>query len=199
MRQLPTSFVLSRKPKEYLKQGISHCGTYSVKAILSAFGLDNRKHPKEYHTNWVGKHLFSMAVGPKYYDKIFQSYGVQSETKTAKNLPNEEKLNLLNELLSQDKPVMIRIGNGYLTEKYNPILGRIVPHWITLWGYDDKRQLFYVYDSGLPKGAWSMNIPVGNTTRTYKEILRDWNFGQWQPWCWNTSRENYLYVKIMNV
>jgi len=176
---------------------MSHCGVYSVKAILSAFGLDDKKHPKEYHTNWIGKHLFSFAIGQKYYDKIFQSYGVQSETKTAKKLPNEEKLKLLKELLSQDNPVMIRIGNGYLTEKYNSILGKLVPHWITLWGYDDdSKQLFYVYDSGLPKKAWSTNLPIGNTTRTYQEILRDWNFGRWQPWCWNTSSENYLYVKV---
>ena len=121
MSEIPPTFILSRKPKEYLKQGLSHCGVYSVKAILSAFGLDNRKHPKEYQTNWIGKNLFSMAIGEKYYDKIFQSYGVHSETRTAKNLSDDEKLTLLKELLSQDNPVMIRIGNGYLAEKYNSI------------------------------------------------------------------------------
>ncbi len=196
MREIPPTFILSRKPKEYLKQGLSHCGVYSLKAILSAFGLDNKKHPKEYQTNWIGRHLFSMATGQKYYDKIFQSYGVQSETRTAKNLSDEEKLNLLKDFLSQDNPVMIRIGNGYLNEKYNAILGRLVPHWITLWGYNDNTQLFYVYDSGLPLRNWDNNLPIGNTTRTYKEILRDWNFGRWQPWCWNTSAKDYLYITM---
>ncbi len=192
----PSSFVSNRRPQEYLKQGLSHCGVYSLKAILSAFGLDNKKHPEEYHTNWIGQHLISVVVGEKYYENIFRSYGLHAETNTAKYLSGEEKINLLKTFLSQDNLVMIRIGNGYLSEKYTPILGKLVPHWITLWGYDDDIQLFYVYDSGLPKKAWSATLPIGNTTRTYGEILRDWNFGKWQPWSWNTSRKNYFYVKV---
>ena len=78
MQELPPKFTLSKKPKEDLKQGISHCGVYGVKAILSAFGLDNKEHPKDYHTNWIGKNLFSMAMGEKYYDRIFQSSGVST-------------------------------------------------------------------------------------------------------------------------
>ncbi|PJC33240.1 hypothetical protein CO051_01835 [Candidatus Roizmanbacteria bacterium CG_4_9_14_0_2_um_filter_39_13] len=38
--------------KEYLKQGVSHCGAYSVKGVLGAVGLDKTHHPKEYHLNW---------------------------------------------------------------------------------------------------------------------------------------------------
>lgn len=196
MRELPTSFVLSKRPREYLKQGLSHCGTYCVKAILSAFGLDDKKHPKEYHTNWIGRSLFSFATGKRYYDKIFASYGIRTETNTAKHLSNEEKLKLLNTILREDSPVMIRIGNGYISDQYNSVLGKIIPHWITLWGYDDGKGIFYVYDSGLPKKYWNSNLPTGNTTRTYREILRDWDFGTWQPWCWNTSMNSYLYVRV---
>lgn len=77
-----------------------------------------------------------------------------------------------------------------------PILGKIVPHWITLWGYDDKEKVFYVYDSGLTKNLYDRNVAIGNTKRTYDEILRDWNFGTLQPWTWHTSPQTYVYIKI---
>lgn len=174
MKNLTDKFIVSIKPKEYLAQGISHCGVYCVKGILSAYGKDDKTHPKEYHTNWIGKKLFSFATGQDYYDKIFASYGIRSKTKSAENLPNQEKLNLLKTLLSKDAPVMIRIGNGYYKSiKYNPLLGKLVPHWITLWGYDDREKVFYVYDSGLTKNHYDKTVPVGNTKRTYDEILKD--------------------------
>lgn len=196
MSKLPSRYILNIKPAEYLKQGLSHCGVYSIKAILSAFGKDDKDHPSEYHTNWVGKNLFSFATGEDYYDKIFFSYGLKSKTLSAEGISDEKKIELLKTLLIKNKPVMIRIGNGYLGDKYNPIIGRIVPHWITLWGYDNTKNVFYVYDSGLPVRYWDKYLPVGNTTRTYTEILRDWNFGRWQPWCWNTSFKNNLYTAI---
>lgn len=197
MKKPLSKFILTRKPKEYLKQGLSHCGVYSVKAILSAYDKDDRGHPKEYQTNWIGRNLFSFAIGQNYYDKILASYGIRSETKSAEDLPNPERIELLKTLLSKDTSVMIRIGNGFiLNNRYNLIFGRIIPHWITLWGYDDDKQLLYVYDSGLPKKYWSKTLPVGNTIRTYEEVLRDWNFGRWQPWAWNNSPKNYLYVEV---
>lgn len=196
MNYLPSKFILALKPKNYLKQGLSHCGVYSLKAILSAYSKDVKDHPKEYHSNWIGRHFFSFATGKYYYDNIFVSYGIKTKTQSAEHLSSQEKLNLLRTLLSKSTPVMIRIGNGYLTDKYNPILGPLIPHWITLWGYDDNKRIFYVYDSGLPVKHWDKSLPIGNTTRTYNEMLRDWNFGKWQPWCWNTSPESQLYVEV---
>lgn len=197
MTNLSSKYRLSIKPEEYLVQGISHCGVYCVKAILSAHGKDNKSHPKDYHTNWIGKNLFSFATGEDYYDAIFASYGIKSKTRSSENLSDQEKLNLLKTILFKNNPVMIRIGNGYYkSNKYNPILGRLIPHWITLWGYDDSQKVFYVYDSGLTKNLYDKTVPVGNTKRTYEEILRDWHFGRFQPLCWNASMKNNLYVEI---
>ncbi|OGF99623.1 hypothetical protein A2153_03620 [Candidatus Gottesmanbacteria bacterium RBG_16_38_7b] len=194
--EIPTNYILSIKPKGYLTQGLSHCGAFSVKAILSAYGLDNKTHPKNYHPVWIGK-LTGLTLGKNYYVNILKSYGVDSEIKTAENLSNNERLDLLKSLLAQDTPVMVRIGNGYIhSTKYNPILGRIFIHWITLWGYDDRKQIFYVYDSAMLKKHWSKNNPIGNTTRTYKEILRDWNFGKWHPLNWIVIPKNFVYIKI---
>jgi hypothetical protein len=112
-------------------------------------------------------------------------------------MSDNERISLLKSLLSKNTPVMLRIGNGYLSDKYNPIVGKLLSHWITLWGYDDKEQLFYIYDSALPEKFRLKNIPIGNTVRTYKEILRDWNFGTWQFWYWLLFPSgSHLYIEV---
>lgn len=196
MGSLPTKFILTIKPKEYLVQGPSHCGAYSVKGILSAFDRDSKGHPKEYHPIWLGK-LTGGTFGKNYWVNVLKHYGIDAEFKTARNLSPVEKINLLKSLVTKNAPVMIRIGNGYFrSNNYNPLLGKIVTHWITLWGYDDKEKVFYVYDSGLTKNLYDKNVPIGNIKRTYNEILRDWNFGAWQPWTWYISPQTYAYIKI---
>lgn len=91
MSNVPAKFILSKKPKQYLKQGPSHCGMFSIKAILSAYGKDAKNHPKDYHTNWIGQHLFSFAIGKRYHEKILESYGLGAQGGTAKNLSGEKK------------------------------------------------------------------------------------------------------------
>lgn len=196
MKKLPDRFVLPISPKEYLQQGLSHCGVYSVKAVLSAMGLDRGLEPKNYHPHWLGK-VTGMTFGREYYPEILARFGVEAVAKNADTHVGGERINILKGLLNKGFPVMIRIGNGFSTNRYNPFLGRLQPHWITLWGYDSRKGVFYVYDSGLPKRFWNLALPAGNTTRTFAEILRDWSFGKWQIWIWPfTGRRNFLYVEV---
>jgi len=193
---LPRKYILPIKPAEYLKQGPMHCGAYSVKGILSAFGLDTRRRPKEYHPTWVGK-VTGLSIGKNYWANILRSHGIQAERKTAAHLPDAEKLYLLKALLAGGNPVMVRIGNGYFLGRwYNPLFGWMVAHWMTLWGYDDDKEIFYVYDSAFSRRYWNASLPVGNTTRTYAEILRDWRFGWWQCWYWYMGRGSHVYVGV---
>lgn len=179
-----------------MKQGTSHCGAYSVKGILSAYGLDKKGHPKEYHPGWFGR-LTGITLGRNYYVRILKSHGLSANIDSAVQLTNQEKIELLKSFLSQNTPVMIRIGNGYLTDEYHPFLGKVVGHWITLWGYADEKKLFYVYDSALPEEYRSKDLPIGDTTRFYKEILRDWSFGMLQPWAWPfVGTANFLYINV---
>lgn len=192
----PAFLALRIKPKEYLKQGPSHCGAYSVKAILDAYGLGDKNNPKEYHTHWFSA-LTGNSLGKLYYAHILNSYGLKACIKTAKLLPDDGKIKLLKSFLAEGNPVMLRIGNGYMTNRYNSLLGKIVGHWITIWGYDEVKQVFYIYDSGLPQKHWDSSLPIGNTTRTYQEILRDWKFGLWQLWVWVfMGREHYVYIEV---
>jgi len=75
-------YILSKKPKKYLKQGISHCGAYSVKAMLGACGLDTKARPEDYHLYGFNR-IVGTTVGKDYYSKILNINGLKAETKTA--------------------------------------------------------------------------------------------------------------------
>lgn len=174
MKNLPERLILAKPPKEYLVQGLSHCGAYSVKAILSFYNKDDGRIPEKYHPRKLGR-ILGATYGQYYWADILKRYGVNVEAGRVSNLNNQEKLDLLRGYLSNGSPIMISIGNGYLPKgKYNRLRSFFVGHWITLWGYDDIKQVFYVYDSATLKDDYDRNIPIGNKTRTYSEILRDW-------------------------
>jgi len=87
---------------------------------------------------------------------------------------------------------MLRIGNGYSPQgNYNAARATFIGHWIILWGYDDACKVFFVYDSTVPASRYAKDIPAGNTSRTYGELLRDWRKG------WPFSRRGD-YVMAMN-
>lgn len=191
MKNLPQKFVVSKAPKEYLEQGFTQCGAYSVKGVLSAYGKDVKQHPRDYWPHLFGKYT-SLGRGTSTWPKVLQSYGVPAEKGDVKNLSDEQRINLLKKIISEDRPVMLRIGNGYSKSgEYSQFRATFIGHWITLWGYNDKEQAFYVYDSCIPLKRHDKTIQIGNTKRTYQEILRDW--GKGFPFRWR-----YSYIAINN-
>lgn len=186
---LPPKFITSCRPKEYLQQGISHCSAYSVKGILSAYDRDKKQHPREYHTNWLS-YFTGIYFDIQQWTRVLCSYGLKAEVKFASGMTDEQRLLLLKSLLAKDAPVMIHIGNGYSPSgHYNPLQAIFVGHWITLWGYEDSQQMFYIYDSFVSPQHYNTDIPTGNVKRTYQQVLRD--FGKGFPW----SR-HYAYITV---
>lgn len=70
------------RPTEYLQQGVSHCGAYSVKGVLSAFGLDDGRHPKMYHPGWFGR-VTGLTLNSQYWPRVIRSYGLKAQSKSA--------------------------------------------------------------------------------------------------------------------
>lgn len=193
MKKIPSKYILSIKPKEYLKQGLSHCGAYSTKAILSAFGKDSKNDPREYHTFWLNK-LLGTGLWNSYWVNVLCSYGLKASTVSAHKLNDQEKLILLKSLLSENNPVMILIKNGYLSGgRYSSLQAIYMPHWVTLWGYSDQEEVFYLYDSAVSPEDYDKDIKIGNKKRTYKEVLRDWQGTFFEQIFWNRE---YFYIKI---
>ena len=68
MGVLPQRFILTKGPRDYLVQGLSHCGAYSVKGILSFYSKDDGRSPVAYHSGKLGNLtglMFSGAKGSK--------------------------------------------------------------------------------------------------------------------------------------
>ena len=166
-----------------------HCGAYSVKAVLEAAAKTTSRILKISFI-MVAKNI-GIDLGV-HLAKVLRNYGLKADAGDIRSLSPAERLHFLKELLSQNTPVMVRIGNGYLPSgKYNPIIGRIIGHWITIWGYDDAEQVFYAYDSAVAPKLYDRYVPTGNKQRTYKEMLRDWRGGLF-PWpFWK-----FVYIKI---
>src|SRR3989338_11017470 len=112
MQESTSKSIISRKPKGYYKQGISHCGAFAVKAILEAYGKDDGREPRDYHPTFFGK-MTGLTLGFDYWPPVLRSFGISAQAHKADNLNPDEKIQLLKNLLSKNNPVMLRIGNGY--------------------------------------------------------------------------------------
>ena len=157
--------ILSHRPKEYLEQGLSQCGAFSVKVILSAYGKDEKKHPRDYQPNLLAKYT-GINHGLALWPKVLKSYGIPAERGRTKHLSDEQRIELLKRFIDEDKIAMLRIGNGYSKSgKYSSFVASFVGHWITLLGYNDDEKVFYVYDSYVSLKRHDKTIPIGNTKR----------------------------------
>lgn len=189
MKKILSRYVLSLKPKEYLKQGSNHCGVYTVKGIMSALNKDIHKDPRDYHISFLGR--VSGGLLPGGLIKVLAHYRLQPVIKRVDKFEDNQKLDVLKKELLRGYPVILAIGNGYKKDgSYSSLKAAFVGHWISLWGFDDKHKVFYLYDSAAPLVSWDKSIPIGNVKRAYQEILRDWH-GSFYMW-----KRRYLYISL---
>lgn len=196
MDKLPHRFIVSRRPKEYLEQGLSHCGVYSVKAVLEAFNKVTGVKPEDFHTNCVSR-ITGAVLHPDYLVRILNSYSMVAKYGTVKHFSDDKKIMHLKSMLSKDAPVILMVGNGYQRDgNYSRLKAAIVGHIISVWGYDDKEGVFFMYDSAVPKKLYATNIPIGNIKRTYEQILRDW-YGAFPSRL--LSRCSFRYIEVGSI
>ena len=161
--------VIIPKPKEYLKQGARYCGGYTIKAILSAYNLDDGRHPKKYVP------IKSLGfTTPKLMQETLQYHKFDATVKRANMLSDGKKIQEIKKELDKNHPVTLLIGNGYSPwGKYSKVRRNLFSHWISVWGYDNKKKTFFIYDSCADPKSYD-KLPVGNVERTYEQVLRDW-------------------------
>lgn len=180
-------FIVSKKPKEYLKQGLTGCGAYSVKGILSAYNKDDKKHPFEY-LPWS---RMPFVTNASHWTNILYSYGLDAKRESVRGLSYDQKLEIIKNAIRNDTPIMLLIGNGYRGKGiWSKVRWWLIGHWITVWGFNDEESIFYIYDSAVSPKYYNKDIPVGNVKRTYQNVIRDWEGGQ--PWWWR-----YNYIKVL--
>lgn len=99
---------------------------------------------------------------------------------------------LLRGHIDSHEPVMLAIGNGHLSRTSDSAPARSpVGHFITVYGYDAERDVFFVYDPCL-RGEPPAPLPAGNVERTSVEILRDWK----GPFSFRSTRMDHVYLPL---
>ena len=152
------------------------CAHHSLKAVIEwKQGISNPM--KEYSSNWWSRLTYLMT--PWWIWKVLRKYNLEYEVIKAKKLKDQEKLILLKENLKKG-PIILLVANGQTKRKWFSFC-RALFHWhyITLWWYNEKEKMFYVYDSNTRRDTeqylmkWTIKVP-------YKYILKEW-------WLWATK------------
>ena len=111
---------------------------------------------------------------PKLIQETLKHYGFDAPTNRVNKFSNDNKIKAIKKEVDKNHPVILLIGNGYSpTGKYSKLRMNFLSHWISIWGYDDKKKVFFIYDSYVDPTCYD-KIPVGNIKRTYEQVLRDW-------------------------
>jgi len=179
--------VVKYAPKSYAHQKGLTCGEYNVRGILDGFSIPYQVPDSQ--------RLRVSIFGLSFINDIstlLQVHGLSAPVRYASKLADNAKLKTVQDHIDKDEPVLLAIGNGHLSRNlYSPIARILIGHFITVYGYNTGKEIFYVYDPYL-EGPYHEEIPVGNEVRTFGEFLRDWN----GPFYYRFINMDHVYVPV---
>lgn len=169
-------FLVSDVPPDWFPlrdRKIWWCAHYSLKAVIE-WKSKIQMPIEEYSANWWSKATYFMT--PWWITNVLKKYKLKYSILKARTLSDEERLLLLKCNLRQ-WPIILLVAN-WQTKKKRFSWGRALVHrhYISLWWYDEKNKMFYVYDSNTKRNTekkimkWTIKVP-------YKYILKEW-------WIW---------------
>lgn len=165
--------ILPVRPEQYLFNGSSNCGVYVVKGVLSAYGCDVHEDPKDYHPDNVMAKKFGWTLVSGIRETL-KKFGLKSDKRFAQGTI-EQKIELLKAFLRGGYPIILNIGSCY--EVQDRWIAKIIPHWISVWGYDETD--FFVYDSSVPLDRRNFFIPIGNRKIEHQDLIWFWGAAHW--------------------
>ncbi len=174
------TFIPALKPRIYLTKKVNGCcGAYAAHNVLSAFTKKKLSSPESLLDHYfVGRFGWML---PYQMKNILADHGLKVKSGSARNSP--KKISLLERFVNEG-PTIIAID--LVDREINPFLGRLLGHWIVLWGFDSGKKEFYCYDSRKRENG----LPVGNCKYSYDDILKLWG-RDFIP-----SPFTYLYVRV---
>ena len=146
------------------------CAHYSLKAVIE-WEKNIEKPIEDYSSDRWSRKTYLMT--PRGIKKVLKKYGLNYKILNARKLNDDERLFLLKQNL-KDGPIILLIANGQ-TRKKRFSRSKALTHWhyVSLWWYNDKKKVFYVYDSNTKRKTqynekpWILEVP-------YKYILKEW-------------------------
>lgn len=166
------NFVITQTPAEWFilrNRKIWGCAHYSLKAVIE-WKKKTTRPIEEYSSDWWSRNTYLMT--PWWIKRVLKKYNLKYEVLRVRKLDEDWKLKLLKENLKK-WPIILLVANWQTKRKWF-ILWKALTHWhyITLRWYDDKNQIFYVYDSNTKRKTqqyvmkWTLKVP-------YKYILKE--------------------------
>ncbi len=179
--------VVKCAPDQYPRQVGLTCGEVNARAILAGFGIRYQAPSRlRLRIRLFGYSFIEDIV------RLLQAHGLAAPVRYAARLSDEAKLRTIIENIDQGRPVLAAIGNGHLRRGvFSPLARTLVGHYITIYGYNEAKARFYVYDPYL-EGPYRQPIPVGNEVRTFTEFLRDWR----GPFYYPFIRMDHAYIPV---
>gem|GEM_PF-5937341 len=128
-------------PSHYPKQPpLRYCGAFQATAILDSFGIV--KKPFSLFNNFIDTIGFCL---PSHIKKVIRENDliVQSFTRSP------QRKSFIIKHLQQNHHIVLLIGRGYNEEgkKFSALQGIVLQHYISIRGYDNKHDGFWIYDS----------------------------------------------------
>lgn len=152
------------------------CGSYTSEWVAQAVGI------KAAPSNRIlrGPIWFDLfrPVTPGDMRRLFKARGMETIEIRLAGLSDEERLHWIkNEIATKKRPPVILTRAKTL-------------HWLAVGGYDDRKKIFYIYDSRVGADSFNINLPIGNVEMAYDEVLKTWQgrFGM-----------NYVAIVVTNV
>ena len=181
------AIITRHAPEDYPRQEGFTCGETNLKGILAGYKI-SYKPPTSIRFRI---RLFGYSFIQDISD-ILKTHGLSAPVSFANHLPDQDKLAIIKNHIDNDQPVLLAIGNGYLQRGvYTPVARLLIGHFITIYGYSNEEQVFYIYDPYLD-GSYPGELPAGNDIRSYNELLRDWK----GPVYYKLINMDHVYVPI---
>jgi hypothetical protein len=172
-------FLVDKLPPEWFplrKRKIWWCAHYSLKAVIE-WKNEKIKDLEDYSVDWRSRNTYLMT--PRWILKVLKKYKLNYSILNARKLKENEKLFLLKQNL-KDGPIILLVANWQTKKsRFNRWKALTHRHYITLWWYNNKKKIFYVYDSNTKRKTnntvmeWTLEVP-------YKYILK-------ARWIWATK------------
>lgn len=179
-------FTILNAPTYYpLQTKIGYCWPEQVRLIVEANYNLKSKNEGFYTSTLLQKLIWGMM--PRQILKILKKHWFRPKIGFLK-WKKHDKISFLKKKL-QIWPIVLMITHAYNSKtRFNLLRALWLHHYISIWWYNEKDQVFYVYDSSISTNIRS-DIPIWNTTFSYNEIIMYWKY----PVLWLVRN---LYISI---
>ena len=146
--------VVTALPRSYPRQVGLTCGKANVRSVVESFGVIFK--PEDQPRRWVRMIGYSL-IGDML--RLVAANGIEVEAGSAAGLGEKGRVQLLKGHLDEGSPVILSIGNAYLRRgRYTAWSRWLLGHYLTVYGYDNDEEVFYVYDSYLDGASSRTNL-----------------------------------------